>query len=335
MEVSDQSNFLPVDLGGRRRAWILPIPVSASIRAWLSLLRPPNFLTLPGDVLAGYLLAAGAFGVATGELLLALLASVLFYGSGLLWNDWADAAIDRAERPDRPIPSGQVRRRTVGFVAAIAMGAAWATSVAAGMETAVIGTLLALAILNYNLLTKSLPIVGPFNMGMCRGLHLLLGATVIVRVGDLPPLVLWGAGLLVFYITAVTNLAAREMAPDYRRPERWLPALVVAAGFFCYLPLSPLVYWPGQVGFALCAFWAGWVCSRAACRLPRPIKEGGTRLVGTPVPAIIGSLLGVLPVLQAAMVFGAGDGRAIWTCALALLVLSPLQKLLRRTFYAS
>lgn len=309
--------------------------MSISIRAWLSLLRPPNFLTLPGDVLAGYLLAAGAFGVATGQLILALLASLSLYASGLLLNDWADATIDRLERPDRPIPSGRVGRRTVAFLAFLGMAAGMGFGVAAGRETALIGGLLVLAILNYNLLTKGFPLIGPLNMGVCRGLHVLLGAAVVAPVDDLPFLALWGAGMIAVYVTAVSNLAAKEMAPSYASPERWFPALALIAGFFVYLPFSPVVYWHGQVGFALCMLWAIVTCGRVAGRLPRPIKEGGTHLAGAPVPPMIGKLLGLLPVVQAGMIFGSGDGRAILICAGVVLMLSLIQRLLSRVFYAS
>ncbi len=49
-----------------------------------------------------------------------LIALSLAYVAGMYLNDAFDAAIDRRERPDRPIPSGRVARRTV-FVAGFAM----------------------------------------------------------------------------------------------------------------------------------------------------------------------------------------------------------------------
>src|SRR5690625_7281539 len=66
------------------------------------LLRPPNFLTVPGDLFAGFFLAAGSVSILPLELLWVLLAGIFFYAAGLLLNDWADAAVDRIERPERP-----------------------------------------------------------------------------------------------------------------------------------------------------------------------------------------------------------------------------------------
>jgi hypothetical protein len=43
------------------------------------------------------------------------------YTSGMVWNDFFDVEQDRRERPDRPIPSGRVSRRTAGLLAATLM----------------------------------------------------------------------------------------------------------------------------------------------------------------------------------------------------------------------
>ena len=65
--------------------------------AWLQLLRAPNLLTVPGDPVAGYLLAMHG-GVPRMELLGAVLASLFFYCAGLLLNDVRDLDEDRRDR---------------------------------------------------------------------------------------------------------------------------------------------------------------------------------------------------------------------------------------------
>ena len=57
------------------------------LRTWLQLLRAPNLFTVPGDPLAGYLLAC--YGAVEPRVLLPVFASLCFYSSGLLVNDLA------------------------------------------------------------------------------------------------------------------------------------------------------------------------------------------------------------------------------------------------------
>jgi hypothetical protein len=60
---------------------------SPSIRVWLQLLRAPNLFTVPGDPIAGFLLAT--FGVLTSKVIFAVAGSVCLYAGGLLLNDFA------------------------------------------------------------------------------------------------------------------------------------------------------------------------------------------------------------------------------------------------------
>ena len=119
-------------------------------RAWISLLRPPNLPTVPGDSLAGWHLAGGT---GVPAVIAAAGTALLFYLSGLILNDVADIEIDRRERPDRPLPSGRVGRGAAlraGLLCGVAgIGvAALAVPVVLG-----IGTLLLLAILVYTFAT--------------------------------------------------------------------------------------------------------------------------------------------------------------------------------------
>src|SRR5215218_7927386 len=75
------------------------------LRPYLELLRPANVATALGDVLAGFALAGLGNRPSLPWL---LLATVCLYGGGIVLNDVFDRDLDRAERPERPIPSGRV-----------------------------------------------------------------------------------------------------------------------------------------------------------------------------------------------------------------------------------
>ena len=93
---------------------------SSTARAWMQLFRPPNLLTVPGDPLAGFLLARLAVGgMPVMSAWPCILASLLLYMAGLLSNDYFDLEEDKKERPDRPLPSGAVNPRAALTVAVI------------------------------------------------------------------------------------------------------------------------------------------------------------------------------------------------------------------------
>src|SRR5271168_4002552 len=87
------------------------------LHTWLQLFRAPNLFTVPGDPLAGFLLASAGAGVFHPAIAAIILASLLFYGFGLLLNDLMDLCEDCAERPSRPLPSGAVNPKVVWVVA--------------------------------------------------------------------------------------------------------------------------------------------------------------------------------------------------------------------------
>ncbi len=60
------------------------------------------------------------------------LASALLYWSGMVLNDWADRKRDAVERPERPIPSGDVSPAAALSAATILAAAGVAAAAAAG-----------------------------------------------------------------------------------------------------------------------------------------------------------------------------------------------------------
>ena len=83
----------------------------------LRLGRVSNLPTVWTNMLAGIILVGGA---ADDPRVWPMVGAMsLFYVGGMYLNDAFDADIDAIERPERPIPSGQVRRTLVfrlGFV---------------------------------------------------------------------------------------------------------------------------------------------------------------------------------------------------------------------------
>jgi 4-hydroxybenzoate polyprenyltransferase len=171
----------------------------------LQLLRPANVVTAVADILAGYAIAGAG---QRSTLFWLAAASACLYAGGVVLNDVFDREIDRKERPERPIPSGQV---TVGLAAALGAALLAAGVVLAALvnpTAALVAGLTALAVLLYDGWTKRFPLVGPVNMGLCRGLNLLLGIAAVPAALEQA----WMLGFLpVLYITGVTALSRGEV----------------------------------------------------------------------------------------------------------------------------
>lgn len=178
---------------------------------YLELTRPANLITAAADVLAGYAVA----GLPAQHSLPLLLASgVLLYAGGVVMNDVFDAVLDACTRPERPIPSGRARRTTAAAWGVGLLTAGVAAAFAVGMAAAVVASLLALAALLYDAVTKHHRWLGAFTMGACRSLNLLLGVSAA-------PLVLLGDGdvalVPLLYVVAITLASNGEVAGGDRR----------------------------------------------------------------------------------------------------------------------
>ena len=93
--------------------------------AYLRLLRISAVFTALADVSMGFLLVQGSFSPILPFLLLAL-SSASLYCAGMVLNDVFDADLDLLERPERPIPSGQIDRVKAAWLGAalLVLGAA-------------------------------------------------------------------------------------------------------------------------------------------------------------------------------------------------------------------
>src|SRR5262249_18052035 len=93
-------------------------PPRSNLSAVLAMLRPPNLPTALADILVGYWMMQWEVVWGNAKTLAALLlASSGLYLAGMVWNDVFDVDTDRKERPDRPIPSGDI---SLGFARMLA-----------------------------------------------------------------------------------------------------------------------------------------------------------------------------------------------------------------------
>ena len=176
--------------------------------AYLQMMRPANIVTAWADILAGFA-ASGAVGLINIQILgWLLLATTGLYGGGIVLNDVFDADLDAQERPERPIPSGRASRQGATLLGStlLVIGVVAAAQVSVLSATLACG--IALAATLYDAVGKHHPILGPLNMGACRGGNLLLGISAVpAMIGEH-----WFLAVIpIIYIAAVTTISRGEV----------------------------------------------------------------------------------------------------------------------------
>ena len=306
-------------------------------RAWLQLVRPPNLFTVPGDPLAGFVVACVAAGCVP-DLRLAMLpalAALCLYVGGLIGNDVADEAEDRRDRPGRPIPSGRISRREALAASALCVVLGLLLALAAGRNVLLAALLTQGAILAYNGGLKRHAIAGALAMGACRGGSVLIGAAA--AGAPTAPFSLTLAIGITLYIAAVTWIADRETESVRLGFRRWLPLVVLVTLFapvggmllgwlFALLDHAKV---PGTelltVLFLLGCTAVAWSARQAWL------------LRGTPPPPVVGRSVGAL--IRGLLLIQAGfcalGGVPGLAAAAGLLILWPVSAAAARRFYAS
>lgn len=231
---------LPMTSGKACKHSVDSVEHRSGLRSWLLLGRVSNLPTVWSNTLVGLALGGLMTSQVNGELgtegvvipssilvLTAMFIMSLFYIGGMLLNDAFDAKIDAIERPERPIPRGDVSRLLVfiiGFsllISGVILIALIATSVSMGSgEDAVWATssaiALGLCIVFYNVWHKSNPL-SPLIMGMCRVFVYTTTAWLIAGAFNFQ-LLLAIVGLLG-YLAGLTAIAKQENLNQIK--NRW------------------------------------------------------------------------------------------------------------------
>jgi 4-hydroxybenzoate polyprenyltransferase len=209
--------------------------MSPHVLAYLRLLRLPTVFTALADIFLGFLLThptlTGDAAAAQNRLLTLLLlclASAGLYLSGMVFNDYFDRLMDAQERPERPIPSGQVSEQIAWKLGAGLMLTGVMAAAGVGLPSLCVAIALSVLILAYDSGLKKTPL-GPIAMGGCRFGNVMLGASDVASMPDLfAPQPLLIAGGLGVYIAGVTLFAKQEASVSRRVPLLAAAAIINA-----------------------------------------------------------------------------------------------------------
>lgn len=291
-----------MSLSGETSSQTLTAPKTpAGLMTWLQLVRLPTVFTALSNILCGFLITHRLKVhelPLQRDLWLLLGATTGLYLGGMVLNDVFDAKIDAVERPERPIPSGRITRRTAGVFGALLMLAGVIAAAAVGQPALLIAAMIVPAVLLYNGVLKS-TVVAPLGMGTCRFLNLMLGASAVPSIESLCHNVpLTAAGALGLYVIGVTLFARNEAG-------RSNPAVLVCALAVVICGIALDAWLIGEAGATTAAISGS---RMALLLLGLNLLMRGAAVVPDPKPHRIQKTVGLMLLciifLDAVLVFG-------------------------------
>lgn len=297
-----------------------------NVKAYLQLTRPANIITAIADIWAGFAVS-GATALLVSQntetentyilpLIWLSLSTIGLYGGGVAFNDVFDAKLDAIERPERPIPSGKVKKSNAALMATIliALGvlAAFQVNLWSGFIALAVGLLAVL----YDAWGKHQAIFGPINMGLCRAGNLLLGISVIPEL--LPDF--WALGLIpLAYVSAITMISRGEVHGKNKN------ALISGLGIYIIIisVLLFIAFLEGNAGWMVIPF-VGLFAYMILPPLIKALRLQQPQLIGKSVKAAVISLI-ILNASLAASFSG-------WWIGLCILILLPISLRLAKIF---
>ena len=276
----------------------------------LRLGRVSNLPTVTSNVLAAVALSRGSASAAT--IALVCVAMSLMYVAGMFLNDAFDREIDARERPERPIPSGQIGAAAVfdaGFVllfAGIALTTAIAVATGAGWRPILCSVALASLIVIYDAYHKGNPLSAVV-MGLCRvGVYATAGFVVAREVDTA---LVHGIFALLAYLIGLTHIARAENL--LRMDSAW-PLAVLGVPFW--------IAWPsGGLAAAIYVLFALSTLRALALVSMRRIKHA------------VGALIAGIALLDACMAANAGCPRLALTAIAAWVATLVFQRVVPGT----
>jgi 4-hydroxybenzoate polyprenyltransferase len=174
-------------------------------------MRPANLITAFADILAGMAIAGLHFTTDNflwGNAILLSISTVGLYSGGVVFNDVFDSELDAIERPERAIPSGRVSKRNATILGISLLFIGILTAFMVSQMSGILAIIISILALFYDRFGKHNNLFGPINMGLCRGVNLLLGISII----NSSVYVWWWVSIVpIIYIAAITMISRGEV----------------------------------------------------------------------------------------------------------------------------
>jgi geranylgeranylglycerol-phosphate geranylgeranyltransferase len=253
-----------------------------TIMGYWRIIRPVNSIVAGLAAALAYLLATGT--IIPGVILLIVIV-ILITGAGNTINDYFDLAIDRVNRPDRPIPSGKVTPSGAIIFAGILFTFGILVSLFTNPYCAFFAFFNSLLLIAYAKTLKSTPLVGNISVAYLAGSIFLFGGAFAGISGLVNNMVI--ALITIFAMFARELLKDAEDVPgDIAAGAKTVPVMygvrltVVVSIIFIIIAIAvsflPWYRWgtwylAGIIPVDIIILYSAWLAS--GCRSPECIKK--------------------------------------------------------------
>ncbi|MDD1677088.1 MAG: geranylgeranylglycerol-phosphate geranylgeranyltransferase [Methanomicrobiales archaeon] len=222
--------------------------------------RPVNAIVAGLATILGYLIAGHFPGP---ELLPLILTVILVTAAGNTINDYYDAAIDRVNRPDRPIPRGEVSMHGAYIIACALFALGIFATIAANLLCTVIALFNSLLLIGYAAKLKRIPLAGNLAVAYLSGSIFLFGGALAGISGIIANLPLAVITMLSMLAREILK-AAEDLKGDAVGGARTLP-MVTGVRSSVYIAIAAIA---GACGLALTPIVKGWGITYLALMVP-------------------------------------------------------------------
>ncbi|MCK5023804.1 MAG: UbiA family prenyltransferase [Candidatus Aenigmarchaeota archaeon] len=177
----------------------------------LGMMRPLNGIMALLGVLIGGIIAVGGniSALYSFPLLLALVAVFLINGAGNVFNDYADLDADKVNRPNRPMPSGEVSERTALIFTLILFAAGNLCALMINMLCFTIALANTFVLVMYSISLQHKVLLGNISIGYLVGSVFLFGGAAFAEIKV----------VLILMVLAMLSTITREIVKDLEDME--------------------------------------------------------------------------------------------------------------------
>lgn len=252
-----------------------PLRKMSNTRALLVLGRVSNLSTVWSNCLCAWILGGGGDWFVFLSL---LVGSSLMYVGGMYLNDYCDVDFDKQFRPERPIPSGQISRRSVLVATVGLLLGGYAGIIWINIGAALGGLLLLVLIVVYNLVHKKTSLGIPLMAGCRSAVFLTVGAS---SFGGLDVDVVWASGFMFLYVIGITGLARSESTDGSLSKAGLFGIIAPLSGSFIFGLFNGL--WTGALaGLIVAGGWIGFSFWHAS--------SGGRLVIGRTIGPLLAGI---------------------------------------------
>src|SRR3989338_20754 len=156
------------------------------MNAYLELLRLNNGILAILGIIIGAIVADAFLPSMSLQIVIAIIAAFLINGAGNVINDYFDHKIDKVNRPNRPIPSGRVRRKNVAVYFVVLIAASLALAYFVSRDFLYLAAINSLVSLVYSWKLKGMPLIGNLTVSWLAGSTFIGGALIVHPFAALP-----------------------------------------------------------------------------------------------------------------------------------------------------